>query len=98
MPVETAAIRKNGQELIGGLRVWVSCAPDESGKEACWGYMNPDWEAPIGRLDPEGEADPRYELVLASGDALPIRVWDHRDEHFLQFIQNGYRTIRFQTI
>ena len=95
MSLESASIRKNGQSLAEGLRVWINCREGEAGKKVCWGYMNPEWEVPIGRLDQDG--DSRYELVLGSGEELPIRVWDHRDEYFRQFNQNGFRTVRFQT-
>ncbi|HKJ88686.1 MAG TPA: hypothetical protein VKA48_09285, partial [Gammaproteobacteria bacterium] len=61
-------------------------------------YLNPQWEDPIGRLDPEGEADPSYELDLGEGNPIPIHVEDHRDEAFIQVNQNGYRTLHFESL
>lgn len=97
MSLAQGSIKKNGKVLLNNVRVWVNCEADDSGAQACWGYLNPQWEDPLGVRDPDQEAEPRYDLELENGDTLPIRVWDHRDEYFIQCNQNGYRTIRFQT-
>lgn len=97
MSLAHGSIKKNGSVVLDKVQVWVSCEKDASGNQDCWGYMNPDWEDPIGANDPEGGDDLRYELELDNGDSLPIRVWDHRDRYFVQANQNGFRTIRFKT-
>ncbi|MFB6259413.1 MAG: hypothetical protein ABEJ96_03465 [Thiohalorhabdaceae bacterium] len=97
MAVAYGSIKKNGSVVLDKVQVWVNCEKDASGNQDCWGYMNPDWEAPIGVNDPDGGDDHRYELALANGDTLPIRVWDHRDQFFVQANQSGWRTIKFKT-
>jgi hypothetical protein len=97
MSLAHGSIKKNGNVLLNNVRLWVNCEADASGKQACWGYLNPEWEDPIGVNDPDKDADPRYELELENGDTLAIRIWDHRDVHFVQCNQNGYRTVHFET-
>ncbi|MEF8792514.1 hypothetical protein [Thiohalorhabdus sp.] len=97
MPVAYGSIKKNGNVVMDRVQVWVNCKDDQAGHKDCWGYMNPEWEDPIGVNDPEGGEDLRYELELDNGDTLPIRVWDHRDTYFVQSNQNGFRTIQFKT-
>lgn len=97
MSVAQGSIKKNGKVLMDNVRLWVNCEPDGSGKQDCWGYLNPEWEDPIGVNDPDRDDEPRYDLVLESGETVPIRVWDHRDVYFVQENQNGYRTVQFRT-
>lgn len=98
MALARGSIKKNGSILLASVPVWVNCEADTSGGKACWGYLNPEWDDPIGINDPDREAEPRYRLELTDGDALPIRVWDHRDASFIQANQNGYRTVHFRTV
>ncbi|MFP4560427.1 MAG: hypothetical protein ACLFRB_04390 [Thiohalorhabdus sp.] len=98
MSLATGSIQKNGKVLVDHVRVWVNAEEDGSGHRTYWGYLNPEWETPIGRLDPDGEPDPRYELDLEGGEHIPIRLEDHRDEAFIQVNQNGYRTLHFRSV
>ena len=97
MAEQKASIRKNGKVLLDNVQVWINCDADPEGGKACWGYLNPAWEDPIGVLDPDRESDPRYELQIGQDDPLTIEVEDHRDAHFIQVNQNGYRTVHFRT-
>ncbi|MFA9460473.1 hypothetical protein [Thiohalorhabdus methylotrophus] len=97
MALATGSVRKNGKMLLEDVRLWINSREDASGNQTYWGYMNPAWEAPIGRLDPDGEAEPRYELDLGEAGVVSIRVQDHREEAFVQVNQNGYRTLRFES-
>jgi len=97
MSLAHGSIKKNGNLLLDGIQVWVNCETDGSGHKDCWGYLNPEWEDPIGVNDPDRDDDPRYELELETGDSMPIQVWDHRDAYFVQSNQNGYRTVHFKT-
>ncbi|HKJ71570.1 MAG TPA: hypothetical protein VKA55_07440 [Gammaproteobacteria bacterium] len=97
MSLQHGSIKKNGNVLLDDVDVWMLCDTEGPGGNNCSGYFNPEWEDPLGVNDPDQESDPRYELVLDSGDTLPIRVWDHRDVYFIQCNQNGYRTVHFRT-
>jgi len=98
MSEQVGSIGKNGKVLLDNVQVWVNCDAEPGGGQSCWGYLNPAWEDPIGALDPDHEPDPRYELQIGREEPMTIQVEDHRDEHFIQVNQNGYRTLHFRSV